>query len=210
MKLYHGTSSKYFASIKRIGLQPRGNRKGNWTHSVDSCQEAVYFTSCYGPYFCFSAIKNSKHYPIIIEIDTSFMFDLDKFVPDEDVIAQTTKGYGDNLNQKSKYWRERLHTFQATDMWKESLKILGTCAYLGNVPPTAISRVAHIKENHVPLMFNWDCSITIMNYRILGKQYEEKTAILFGDKEPERRIGVEVEIQDFTFGRFNSSKKISI
>jgi hypothetical protein len=92
MKLYHGTAERHLPAILRDGLKPRGKRKGNWSHSIESNADAIYLTNAYALYFAHSATdpKDNGDRSVVLEIDTS---KLDSFwlVPDEDWLEQVSR-----------------------------------------------------------------------------------------------------------------------
>lgn len=182
MKLYHGTSAHFLDAIKQEGIKPRGKTKGNWDRAPSN-EGAVYLTDAYAPYFSVATDEKYGAGGIVVEIDTDRM--ARRFVPDEDVLEQAGRSFDDvkgDMLKRTAYYRSQLKNFVGLDNWKKSLEFMGTCAYLGTVPVTAISRIAVIpKKNMVDVAFAWDASISRMNYMVLGEEYRIKTIRLFKD-----------------------------
>lgn len=191
MLLYHGTSERAIDRIRHEGLRPRTETKksGNWRSTILSNPKTVYLTECYAGYFAFVACRGLGRFGIL-EIDTEKL-DNSLLVPDEDSLAQyQVQVRGGDLMKLTEYYRKLLPTYQGTEMWKTSLKLMGTCGFMGTVPPGAIQRVnvfdARASEVHNAIGLKVaDPSITLMNYRILGKYYKELTKVLMGDVDPE-------------------------
>lgn len=191
MKLYHGTAADYLDAIMRDGLRPRGKRKGNWQHSVESNPHCVYLTRSYGPYFAMSA--EGKNGALIIEIETAR---LDQFalLPDEDAVEQATRGHDGiegSMRYRTKYYRRRMHQFGDGQKWKSSVQVLGTCCHKGAISPWAFTRAVIVPPEHaVRLLMEWDASISLLNQRILGNLYVQKTLRLFDDDTAAEKVGI--------------------
>lgn len=180
MKLYHGTSAKNIPSILSNGILPRGKRKGNWKHTVDSHKDCVYLTDTYAVFFAMTSVKPDEKCAII-EIETEHL-DFFGLLPDEDTLEQATRGFDDiqgNMIQRTKKYRSMLKNYSGTGAWMQSLEMLGNCCYLGIVPPRAITRIATLSTRM--LGFACDPSISIINQRIMGDYYKAMTAKIFGD-----------------------------
>lgn len=172
MKLYHGTSARHLRRILESGIQPRGKRKSTWEHA--SRPDAVYLTSgAYAVHFAKNAVRGSEDV-LIVEVEITCLT-YSQLVPDEDCLEQVTRTcpewshIGRTMAARTKWFRDRLHEFQAH--WADSLKCLGTCAYLGNIPQAAITQAITIRNTH-PILWLVDPSISILNYQILGPQYD--------------------------------------
>jgi len=62
MLLYHGTSEAALKDILKEGIMPRtlkGQRSGNWRHTVTSNPKAVYLTDTYAAYFALVASEKA-------------------------------------------------------------------------------------------------------------------------------------------------------
>lgn len=189
MKLYHGTTDRIAKKALKKGLLPRAiTGRSQWKHTVESNPECVYLTDAYPLYFSVNACDmDFKHtHPAIIEIDTDKL-DESNLYPDEDVLAQALKGQDDlpkdwTLNQRSHFYRTFMTNYK-DGAWRESLKAMGTCAYLGSIPPEAITRIAII-DNKKQAALCWtamDASISIMNYKFMQGKYRALTNWIFGN-----------------------------
>jgi hypothetical protein len=80
--------------------------------------------------------------------------------------------------------RERVH--QMAGQHEASLRTLGTCAHLGTVPASAITRIAVVNPAKAPEL----CRIarinvvTIVRHREVGAQLREMTRWIFGEAHP--------------------------
>ncbi len=191
MKLYHGTSSRLLPRILKRGLEPRGKRKGNWQHTVDSNPNAVYLTNAYALYYASCAMKT--HRAVILEVDTN---KLNPFclAPDEDFLeAVSRKGgqfphiEGKPMKERVAWFRDRLAWFSVN--WEESLKVLGNCTYLGTVPPHAITRYVVLPWDRSRIVAVCDPTITVMNYTVMGEYYRQLSGFIFGEPvDPDKCI----------------------
>lgn len=195
MKLYHGTSERHLARIKRAGLKPRGHKKSNWK-AHPSHPDAIYLTNSYAVFYA-NACARGKERLVVLEIDTDRLHPF-MFRPDEDFLEQAGRGQdgvpGD-MKLRSQWYRDNLHHYKGylTDGIAAgtvvehspaalSLKHLGNCTYFSSIPPTAITKVAVINMDPVP-QFVLDCfdpSIVLMNYKICGPKYRNSLKWLFG------------------------------
>ncbi len=139
MKLYHGTSSDHLDSILKHGLQPRGQKKGNWKE-FPSRPDMVYLTTTFAPYFATMSGGN----PLIVEIDLE---QLDKcfLYPDEDYISALCKAAKQKISHET--IRQKLWRWQ--QKWTESVEMMGNCCYKGTIPPSAFTR--YVKWDHQKL-----------------------------------------------------------
>lgn len=190
MKLYHGTAGENVSAILKCGIKPRrATRKSNWKHSVASHEHAVYLTSAYAGYFAHQAAKTSKLG--IIEIDTDRL-DQELFRPDEDFLEQATRsGQTSNrqlkrlkklsMNERTEWFSSHLDEF--AHAWKASVEHLGTCSYLGEIPPDAITRasVFDYKKNALVASELLEPTITIANFRFCANRYHALTKWLMGE-----------------------------
>lgn len=186
MKLYHGTRGSVAKRAMIEGIAPRGRRKGNFGHSIESSKHHVYLTDAYAAYFAFNATRKESE-AAIIEVDTRFLFPL--FLnADEDVLEQAGRGR-DHLNpewdmkKRTRWYRDRLHLRQWD--YKTSLEAMGTCAHLGTIAPNAITRIAFIDMKHPNLellrVMSLDPAISIINYQLMQKKYRSINRWIFGD-----------------------------
>lgn len=203
MKLYHGTSERAARQIMEEGLLPRSarrDRKGNWNHTIISHKDAVYLTSAYALYFAIASTEDAPELKTgadglrvaVIEVDTALL-DEACLVPDEDVVEQSNRGrespdlppsyHGWSMERRTRYWRKRLSGFSMTGAWRASLHAMGTCAHLGAISPSAITRVAFVPLRGAPnaCAMAMDPTISILNYRFVGKKYRALTKWVFGD-----------------------------
>lgn len=201
MKLYHGTNGAWVENIVKVGLEPRGKRRSrnNWKgpNTVPSNSKCVYLTNSYAPYFAFNAARGKNALCAVVEVDTDLL-DHTNLFPDEDFLEQGSRTIDDpvpgTMAQRTFYFREHQFEFDSgwvlddpedgpTTWWQSSLKYLGTCSHRGTIPPSAITRVAVWPHKpNASLAFVWDPSISILNQRLMGKQYQALTAKLFGDE----------------------------
>lgn len=193
MLLYHGTSEKRANKILKEGFKPRGKKKGNWGHTVESAENAIYLTdSAFALHFSGAATtKPTDGRQVIIEIDTDYLLP-SQLVADEDAAAQTFTVPGmerATLNEKSEFFKKMLvelavhHNFG----YQESLDALGTCAVLGEIPIHAIKRAIFInsKASYLLMMNGVDPTITKINRLILGERYKKMIKVMFKDEQPE-------------------------
>jgi hypothetical protein len=185
MKLYHGTNAKHLNAILKDGLKPRGKKaKGNWRHTMSSCPDAIYLTDAYAVYFAWTATRDGDDM-LIIEIDTDRL-DFFNLVPDEDFLEQASRKSGPapldkSMKYRTSWYRRRLMEF--SENWINSIKHLGTCAYMRSIPPEAITRYAIIPGDRTSelVMAGMDPSISLMNYHIMGEKYRNWVRWAFGD-----------------------------
>lgn len=198
MKLYHGTNERLAKSIVRIGIVPRRQKKGNYTHTVESNSRSIYLTDSA---FCLHFAGNATKFPAdgrlaLFEIDTKHLNPASLFA-DEDAAEQML---GDmphlTREQRTIFFRDRLVDLALAGFgWQESLNGLGTCSYMDEIIPRALTRVAYInKTARVLLVMNGvDPTISRMNRSILGDHYKKMIACIFGDDEPYAPTGEPLE-----------------
>lgn len=202
MKLYHGTSERLAADAMAHGLHPRrkSKRKSNW--KMTSARNAVYLTNAYALYYALNAVKDSNDRPAILEIDISSL-DPELFAPDEDTLEQQGRGRdhlpsGWTMQQRTRWYRDHLTDFTGADQWKASLRLMGNCTYLSDIPVHAIKRAAYICPERAcqTCIVAMGANITLPNYRFCGPKYRAVTQWIFND-EPDDKPVFYGEIPDF-------------
>lgn len=178
-RLYHGTSREMLDRILVEGIRPRGELPGNFGHSVASHPGAVYLTDTYPTYF---AVGSGRSAGAIIEIDVDAL-DAGRLRADEDYLASTTSGGPSRSNVR----RHRDQLVDVLSSWQDSLSGLGTCAYLGTIPVTAITRVAIIDFDKAPGLAcaGADMSISLANFQMCGFDHRAMLAWILGDPIPD-------------------------
>ena len=122
--------------------------------------------------------------PVVIEVDTDKLNPLN-LIPDEDAIEQSLNynGVMQHLSPAEllAWCRERVHRFAGHhDL---SLRTLGTCAHLGTIPPTAITRVAVVDPDKAPHLFHYARinSCNIIRFAEVGGQLRDLNRWIFGE-----------------------------
>src|SRR5204863_5538572 len=106
-------------------------------------------------------------------------------VPDEDVLEQAGRGQDDvpgSMKMRTRHYRRQLPEFLFRDNWQASLRGMGTCGYMGTIPPDRIARVALLDRTLAPTVV-WgarDAFISLSNYRFCASKYRNLTRRLFG------------------------------
>ena len=186
MRYFHGTTEGCLNSIEKKGLMPRGKRQGVW-QEFPSATDRVYLTTAYAIYYaCCAAKMTNQSRGVVIEVDPY----PGKFVADEDALAQQKWGdefswlNDDSLQERTEFWRKNAPEYPGMAWWSQ--ENLGTLAHMGKIPPSQIKKVVtfDITADH---LFGHDPSITLMNYRILGRRYEAALA-LFVDSDGKKGI----------------------
>jgi hypothetical protein len=173
MKLYHGTSAKYLATILKEGIRSRretGN--SNWD-KFKSRPDLVYLTTAYPLYFAANATETKDgESALILEVDSERLWK-PGFFPDEDFIAQViAQREGRSLEIVQAEVTRDLEGYR--HHWPASLKGMGTCSYLGPISIEAVTKYAVIDLKKRPELWlsMMDPLITIMNYKFRGEHYE--------------------------------------
>ena len=191
--LYHGTNTANLNKILKDGLCPRGNKGGNWEHTIGSRNDMVYLTNSYAVYFAMCSMSNlaileSENEmlvdPVVLEVEV----DTKNLYPDEDFMEQATRTYfRDNISEykgrkdmiaRTEYFRDNISEYK--ESYNDSLKHLGNACYLGEIKPESIKRYSVLNTDVV-----WDYSdptITLMNYKILGSKYRKLSKKLMWEK----------------------------
>ncbi len=184
--LYHGTSEKrYQAMLVARVLRPRGEGKGNWAHTEVSHPEAIYLTRSYALYFAVCATENGG-VGIVLEVSTESL-DHNRLAVDEDALALTgprDSGPPRKVTQRLAKAKQAMPTGIKAAL--ESLRVMGTCAYLGTIPLTAVQRVLRIdwEQNSTLRHLALEPVICPANYKLFGAGYEKLTRWAFGDFSP--------------------------
>jgi hypothetical protein len=188
--MYHGTTEAIGRMALTKGLKPRRmTGKSNWKHAVESNPSLIYLTNAYAAYYALQAIKKFKGEKIaIVEVETDLL-DETKLRPDEDFIEQATKRDEENnagimgrtMNERTTYIRNHIDEF--SNSWKLSVEHLGNCGYKG-VIKDAITRVSVVDISKCKAMCfeAMEPVITLMNYKICGKQYRMLNRWFMGEK----------------------------
>lgn len=199
MRLYHGTSEAAARRAMAEGLRPRRETKrSNWT--AKSHPGAVYLTTTYGAFFgCTTLDRPRLRSPdntapnlrfAVLEVETAR---LNPFclVPDEDALEQVGRGHDDlpatwDMHRRTRHYRDRLPDYATGEAWEVSLRAMGTCAHLGVVPVSAITRVAFVDVVlQAPLAWAaMDATVSVAAYRFAGARHAAITAHIFGDPIP--------------------------
>jgi len=129
----------------------------------------------------------------LVEIDTDLLPNgfsaggLEAYLyPDEDFLEQVTRGHGPcpegrTMEERTAWFRENLLGFH--HVWEDSIKGLGNCACLGEVPAECITKavIFEPESNPIMAMMSSDPQITLMNYAIMGgSKYRALTDWFFG------------------------------
>lgn len=186
MLLYHGTNAANMGAILRKGLLPRGSRQSLWEEHP-SATDRVYLTSAYAVYFaCHAAYStNPKSRGAIIEVDVP----MSKLVADEDALALAKVADPDfafvnklDIVERTKFWRNQ--AIHSPHLAQFSLNTLGNVAHLGKIPTNQISRFVTFDVT-VDLLLGHDPVICPLNFKFLGKQYQEAVKLFMdtGGKE---------------------------
>jgi len=192
MKLYHGTSASVARLAVRQGLRTRKSTgvAGNWD-KCPSRPDQIYLTNAYAGYFAGCAAEKGEAWALI-EVETDRL-DEDAFVPDEDFLEQMTRMTGASMRdlglpdgsgvlQRTGWFRKHILLFQ--HLWRDSLERLGNCAYKGNIPAKAITRIVLFdpKSNPSMALVAMDPVISILNYHFMASKYDALTRWLMGDE----------------------------
>jgi len=181
VNLYHGTSTDHLEAILKQGLQPRGDRPGNWEENP-SRRDHVYLTNSYPVFFARCTEGDNL---VVVQIDTTRL--RNHLYADEDALESFNGGKDDmpgTMETRTAFYRDNWRTLEVAKNWKSSLAYLGTCSHYGTIPSKAITKVAIFKRTSI-LAHACDPTITRANYSILGPYYRWITEVVFmGDKAP--------------------------
>lgn len=164
MFLYHGTNAVAAEKILQEGLKTRkeiGSPYGNWyeyiqydehefvQHNVASHEDMVYMTNDLVKsefYGCVSSLVSFVDEFAILKIDLDKL-DKNNLRVDENYLDLIESGYYVNIPLQQRI-KQRERAFE-DKRWEESLKHVGGCAYVGTIPPEAISVL-----ERKPLIYN--------------------------------------------------------
>lgn len=187
MRLFHGTAASVANKAIAEGLRPRRETKrSNWTN-CPSHPGGVYLTDAYPIYF---AAQHNVAVAAVVEVETDRLNPF-SLVPDEDVLEQvgrTQDGLPSKwtMRQRTVHYRNRLREYaNGAGGWKKSLEAMGTCCYLGAIPPAAITRIAFIDTKEA-IQLVWDGmqpSISLLNYRFRGEYYRDLAASVWTPRD---------------------------
>lgn len=180
MKLYHGTTKAVALAAMTEGLKPRGLGPGRWEDNP-SRDDCVYLTDAYAPYFAANAADISAGEEwAIVEVDTKLFSN--KMLPDEDFLEQAARlkliehkapyeYITWSMDERTAWFRHRLGWWE--EHWLASLRSLGTCCALGEVPAEAITRVSIFNPatNPTAAFMALDPTISMLNYTLMGPKY---------------------------------------
>lgn len=199
MRIYHGTSSVYLATILKDGLVPRGEKASNWRAA--SNPDLVYLTKVYAMHFAGNAAMQSEvGDAMLIELDSDLFPDQHELLADEDAVAGAMmKGAIQKPPFADYDSRTELHDLArriANDLEKWSyegadaewsLRVIGNCTYKGVIPPEAITRiVTYDAETNWWIGFH-DPVISIDNFRFVGDELFQSQLVLF-DRLDEAKV----------------------
>lgn len=209
MRIWHGASQKVAAGALQTGLKPRGNSTSNWP-TMPSRDDCVYLTSAFGPYYSSIFGDGSAEITIcLVEVDTDCL-DQSCFLPDEDFLFQLVDDSSVDALKKllldeetlefledepvSPEWsKDVLEDYQY--LWTESISRMGNCAYQGEIPPEAISRVIYWKPPRKSVLASMallDPTATLLNFLVVGEKYLAITKWLSGEEvEPTKALCVQ-------------------
>lgn len=180
--IYHGTTESNWRKISQEGLVPRGDRKSNWTHTVESAKDRVYLSSAYAPYFAMAAAENGEGY-VVVQVDFESL-DQEFLLPDEDFLEQAMREeisaiIGSTMKQRTEYMRDHARSLQS--YWRASLETMGVVAYQGKIKLSEIESAYLIEPKKLHPAIHCmigDPTITVLNYYLMERKYKALTAFL--------------------------------
>lgn len=186
MKLYHGTTETIARAALERGLSPRADTgvASVWKE-MPSRDDMVYLSASYALYFAMAAVGSDEKCGIV-EVDTDLM-ESSLLHPDEDFLEQATRDRTDlapsflDMEGRTAWYRDNLESFQPH--WDLSIKGLGNCAYLGQIVPAEITRVAIFDPTKAPSIafMALDPMISLINYHFMSTKYRALMSWLFGE-----------------------------
>lgn len=183
IKLCHGTGARLLETILSSGLRPRGERQSAWGQ-CPSHPDRVYLTNAYAFYFAQNVVDYEEDL-LIVEVEV----DVSKLVPDEDFLGQSSKGtdweadYPD-LIERTLVMRDAVDKMprrQRQLLAISSIENLGNAAHIGRIFPAALRRIARVPHRQISqiVMQEFDPTISIANYRLMGERYRSFQESLF-------------------------------
>lgn len=181
MKLYHGTSARLLSSALKHGLRPRDNAASNWEENP-SRPDMVYLTTVYP--FYFGCLSQETKELVVFEIDGNAL-DKQSFFPDEDFITELFRLQDGKELDPCEKGEIRIMIRRYQDQWRNSLRFLGTCAYKGVVPPSAMTRYCLFTPALRPYLTAEfvDSLINTLNFQCCGASLKKTVAWMFGDRK---------------------------
>lgn len=192
--LYHGGSAQIIDCVMQEGLQPRSKTKAkdNWKHTVTSNKDAVYLTTAYPWHFAACATgPNEKG--VIFEVSKELLPPW-KLCPDEDFMEQASRALDPSPEQPhlaQRGWSMKKRTIHYRKiarhnphLAKESLHYMGTCAFYGVIPVSAITRYVIIDWSKLDPSMRLravDSMVSCTNYRILADRHRAFVRWFFND-----------------------------
>ena len=175
-RIYHGTSGDRKDIILRDGIVPRVDAQSNWSDAPSNC-DMVYMSVAYPLYFA-GCVDGDHDHLVLFEIDMAHLHQ-DRCYPDEDFILQAQCALPGHDTQQD--IAKNLEDYK--DLYAVSVEYLGNMAYSGVIAPTAFTRCVEIDiTQRAEILYEaLQPTITIENFRFLGKHYQQLVAWLFGD-----------------------------
>jgi len=188
-KLYHGTTLTHLPQIMAKGIVPRAKSKvkGNWEGTVNSNRNAVYLTTAYPWHFAAAASKDQMG--LVLEIKSEELLPF-KLAPDEDFLEQLTRNIGPSeaapnlapidwgMVKRTKFYR-KVARFNP-NLAPISLAKMGTAAYYGTIPWSAVSRYVIIDWSKLPWQLKLqatDSQVSIINYQVLSEKHNQREGL---------------------------------
>ncbi len=181
--LYHGTTERIAKQAPVFGLS--------------AATGPIYLTDVYPGYFAFYASTKEDDRWGILEIDLALL-EQGLFVPSEWLLEQTVGRPAKSESARTKRldsFRKNLDRYHRK--WKESLRSIGSCAYLGPVPKKAIRRVTIYDPHSNPMITTAVIStrLTLAEHKQNYARHRAVTRWLLGeDVTPQEWAGVKQEL----------------
>lgn len=185
--LYHGTSAAAVPSILEHGVHPRQTSGAEPISQIVEFQgypDWVYLSNAYASYFAAEAVGSDGGFTgeaAILEIDTDLLNE--ELILEDELVTEWL------LLDNRRYAyipREELIAMARDRMshdWLNSLELMGTCAYRGIVPPSAIKRVCYIDFANMPphMLFDiTDMTLSVEAFKMSGVKYRMLDAWFWG------------------------------
>jgi hypothetical protein len=143
----------------------------------------VYLTDAYALYFAIQPLESIRtEEGVVLEVDTELL-DQDLLRPDEDYVAQVLRQHNTDMTLQDVQLYAQAYLDDFAELWADSIERLGTMAYKGAVPLSAITRVARIDFSRLPHIASMalDPQISLINYALCGGKYRALTRWVFGE-----------------------------